>query len=225
MFPFFRTLPEMQGLQRSPTLPTLDGHSPCQFLRDGPVLRLVVTKTGPLMRNDSMPLNFYRKFSTALLGVAALVSTAAAQDIPAPPPAGVPGVRVPSRPVVVPNVTPVDESNSLPTLPDNPIQLETNLPSSAKPTTVAPSAAPQPVQPTPVVSGVPAKIVGPVYYYAPGPNNAPWNRMAPPPMPVPNSPFVEDLSVAGDHGRYPYYSYRRPWYTPGQMNANVTIVW
>jgi hypothetical protein len=32
-------------------------------------------------------------------------------------------------------------------------------------------------------------------------------------------------SVGGIHDRYPYYSYRRPWYTAGPASANVTIVW
>ena len=27
------------------------------------------------------------------------------------------------------------------------------------------------------------------------------------------------------HERYPFYSYRRPWYTPGPASQNVTIVW
>jgi hypothetical protein len=27
------------------------------------------------------------------------------------------------------------------------------------------------------------------------------------------------------HVRYPYYSYRRPWYTPGPGSVNVTIIW
>jgi hypothetical protein len=31
--------------------------------------------------------------------------------------------------------------------------------------------------------------------------------------------------VDGVHARYPYYSYRRPWYTAGPASANVTIVW
>jgi len=31
---------------------------------------------------------------------------------------------------------------------------------------------------------------------------------------------------AGDeHLRFPYYSYRRPWYTPGPASRNVNIVW
>lgn len=31
--------------------------------------------------------------------------------------------------------------------------------------------------------------------------------------------------VGGIHQRYPYYSYRRPWYTPGPASHNVTIIW
>ena len=31
--------------------------------------------------------------------------------------------------------------------------------------------------------------------------------------------------VGGLHMRYPYYSYRHSWYTPGPAGANVTIVW
>lgn len=29
----------------------------------------------------------------------------------------------------------------------------------------------------------------------------------------------------GEHARYPYYSYRRPWYAPGPASRNVNIVW
>jgi len=29
----------------------------------------------------------------------------------------------------------------------------------------------------------------------------------------------------GLHNRYPYYSYRRPWYSPGPSSVNVTILW
>lgn len=31
--------------------------------------------------------------------------------------------------------------------------------------------------------------------------------------------------TAGSHVRFPYYSYRRPWYYPGPASQNVTIVW
>ncbi|MCA8998055.1 MAG: hypothetical protein KDA80_13750 [Planctomycetaceae bacterium] len=30
---------------------------------------------------------------------------------------------------------------------------------------------------------------------------------------------------AGVHGRYPFFSYRAPWYTPGPVSRNITIVW
>lgn len=29
----------------------------------------------------------------------------------------------------------------------------------------------------------------------------------------------------GHHARFPYYSYRRPWFTPGPAGQNVNIVW
>jgi hypothetical protein len=29
----------------------------------------------------------------------------------------------------------------------------------------------------------------------------------------------------GVHVRYPYYSYRRPWFTPGPRSVNVNIIW
>lgn len=48
-----------------------------------------------------------------------------------------------------------------------------------------------------------------------------------------NSPYVGDLSGGFDrrsdfgHTRYPYYSYRRPWYFPGprSRNGNTNLVW
>lgn len=176
-----------------------------------------------------MSLTSFHKFAAGLLGAVALISPASAQDIPAPPPAGVTEVQVRPRSVPMdPAAVPMNESSPLPTLPDNPIQLEPTSPSEEQPTITpsAPEPLPVPVQTAiPMASGPRPKVMGPVYYFAPGPNNSPWNQLPPPPMHVPNSPFVEDLSVAGDHGRYPYYSYRRPWYTPGQMNANVTIIW
>jgi hypothetical protein len=161
----------------------------------------------------------------ACLIAASLLSPVFADDVPPPPPAGVTEVRVPSAsPAAEP--TPATEGVSLPQLPENPIKLESGKRSESN-VVEAPAVAPPPVA-APVAAPVvrpPVQVVGPVYYFAPGPYTYPGNLMVPPPMHVPNSPFVEDLSVAGEHGRYPYYSYRRPWYTPGQMNRNVTIVW
>jgi hypothetical protein len=40
-----------------------------------------------------------------------------------------------------------------------------------------------------------------------------------PDAPTSYSPYV------GTHDRYPYYSYRHPWYTPGAISRNVNIIW
>lgn len=36
---------------------------------------------------------------------------------------------------------------------------------------------------------------------------------------------LPNMDGRGVHGRYPYHSYRRPWFHPGPKSANVTIVW
>lgn len=182
--------------------------------------------------------------TAAFLGAVSLNLAAAAQNVvPTPPPAGVKPVPRKQEPVnqvpVVPaqepsapglNAQPVPQAQPevLPQLPENPIRLENekNL--------VPPVGQPVPPQQVgngqvfgahPPVATRPVKPKGPVYYYAVNPYTFPGNATTPPPLHVPNSPFVEDLSVDGDHGRFTYYSYRRPWYTPGHLSANVTIVW
>lgn len=35
-------------------------------------------------------------------------------------------------------------------------------------------------------------------------------------------PFMDG---GGVHQRYPYHSYRRPWFHPGPASANISIVW
>lgn len=167
--------------------------------------------------------------STAFLGAASVVATALAQGVPTPPPAGVVRPRTQLAPAdqqpavetkaAEHEVLPQAQPEALPQLPENPIKLEEKLQPVGN---LQPS--PLPVA-GPVASQPPVKPVGPVYYFAPGPHTHPAAVMSPAAFHVPNSPFVEDLSVAGDHGRYTYYSYRRPWYTPGQLSANVTIVW
>ena len=37
--------------------------------------------------------------------------------------------------------------------------------------------------------------------------------------------FVGPSTAGGLHVRYPYYSYRRPWYTRGSASLNVDIIW
>jgi hypothetical protein len=184
--------------------------------------------------------------TAAFLGAVSLNLAAAAQDPPTPPPAGVKPVprRTPpmqqpvTPPEQQPSVTPTQpmppvQSEPLPQIPENPIRLEDQqnlVPPAGQPTAppivnhgqidqgqVIPGQAP--------VTTKPVKPIGPVYYYPVDPYRFPANAAVPPGMHIPNSPFVEDLSVDGDHGRYTYYSYRRPWYTPGHQSANVTIVW
>ena len=165
---------------------------------------------------------------TVCLGAAALAMPAFAQDVPTPPPAGVqPKVRrtVPREtaptPAPVPQAAPMDEP--LPQIPENPIKLEKDFVPPGK------TAEPGPVEPAATspapVAKRPVKPVGPVYAFPYDPYSFPANVTTPPGMHLPNSPYVEDLSVTGDHGRYTYYSYRRPWYTPGHRSANVTILW
>lgn len=38
-------------------------------------------------------------------------------------------------------------------------------------------------------------------------------------------PGYTGAAAAGMHPRYPYYSYRHPWFTPGPVSGNVTILW
>jgi len=157
------------------------------------------------------------------------------------------------KPAPAEKAAPADDPASLPQLPENPIRLEENkalttpAPSQAEPPAAAPgmeqdvvvpNPAPEVFEPMDEPQGVPVapaegpaedrppvKVKGPVYYFPVDPFTFPANVTTPPRMHIPNSPDVHDLSVDGDHGRYTYYSYRRPWYTPGHRSANVTIVW
>jgi hypothetical protein len=53
---------------------------------------------------------------------------------------------------------------------------------------------------------------------APGPGTG----IAVPPIPP---AWLFNTPTGPVHDRYPYYSYRRPWYSAGPASANVTIVW
>lgn len=60
--------------------------------------------------------------------------------------------------------------------------------------------------------GMPGPMAGDPWAYAqPGLETFPPLGMLPGPV--------------GLHTRYPYYSYRRPWYTPGPASLNVNIIW
>ncbi len=108
----------------------------------------------------------------------------------------------------------------------------------------APAPAPTPSQVAPVpqsmpagnvpMNGVPAngRIIYPVdapasFLYQPAPGTVPYapsqynafSTSGYPALPLSFSTTV------GMHDRYPYYSYRRPWYTPGPISHNVNIIW
>ncbi len=51
--------------------------------------------------------------------------------------------------------------------------------------------------------------------------NAGAHLAVPPPLGL----IAPQAYAGGLHERFPYYSYRRPWYTPGPASLNVTIVW
>jgi len=234
MFPDFLRLPEMPGPQRWAPVLTFEcgwpGISSCRA--SGSPCLDSPSRTADMRLNPSL-------LTAAFLGAVSLNLTAAAQAPPTPPPAGVkpvprrlPPVDQPPQqqpPAAAAQPMPPVQPEVLPQIPENPIRLEEQ--SNLVPPGGQPVAPPVVVngqivpQQVPVATRPPVKPKGPVYYYPVEPYRFPANAAVPPAMHVPNSPLVEDLSVDGDHGRYTYYSYRRPWYTPGHLSANVTIVW
>lgn len=129
-------------------------------------------------------------------------SLAQERVVPAPPAdttEAVPAEVVPPPKLVPPPALPPEPGPSLP-VPD------------------APAVAPAPVHP-------PAPIAEPRPVTKPHPASAT-------PYYVPNQRHIRYLpesvipgTTGGLHLRYPYYSYRRPWYRPGPASVNVTIIW
>ena len=74
-------------------------------------------------------------------------------------------------------------------------------------------------------SAVEPPLVSPQGYYVP--YTGVGVNMVAPGMAFPHGyPGVPSFGPApGLHARYPYYSYRRPWYTPGPASLNVNIIW
>jgi hypothetical protein len=81
------------------------------------------------------------------------------------------------------------------------------------PTVTSPAAESAVVQPSTPTTAAPVMIG--TYPPPPGHPGGVWYR------PEAVVPPTND----GLHLRYPYYSYRRPWYPPGPASINVTIVW
>src|SRR5262245_48107894 len=91
--------------------------------------------------------------------------------------------------------------------PPPPTPLETGPPQS-------PPRAKNPADSAPAPNATSTSPL-PALYCPPGVDPGVWYR---PEAVVP--PANEGL-----HLRYPYYSYRRPWYPPGPASVNVTIIW
>jgi hypothetical protein len=86
------------------------------------------------------------------------------------------------------------------------------LPTVAEPAAESTAAPWQPTTPAPVVD---QPVASPWI----GPANAWYGYSGYIPVAV-----VPETN-AGLHVRYPYYSYRRPWYPAGPESINVTIIW
>ncbi|WP_437185088.1 hypothetical protein SH668x_002178 [Planctomicrobium sp. SH668] len=83
----------------------------------------------------------------------------------------------------------------------------------------------------PLNSGVPSTGPYPGQYYQ-GQYQVDGAFYGPPQhaaTPYAQRPAVQPMSdpslIGGEHARYPYYSYRRPWYSPGPVSRNVNIIW
>lgn len=103
------------------------------------------------------------------------------------------------------------------------LQLPPNAQQAAPPivTTPAPRAVISPVAP-PVTYAAPMQSS----YYAP-PQDYTSNYPTGSQLPQwTDPPRLPSAAPAGSlHQQFPYYSYRRPWYTPGPASLNATIVW
>lgn len=96
------------------------------------------------------------------------------------------------------------EEPAIPEPPEADAANETEIPAEPE----LPSAAP--AQPT--HAAPPQYAPGATYLYDAG-----WHHYRP--------EAVIPGANAGTHLRYPYYSYRRPWYPAGPASVNVTIIW
>lgn len=137
-----------------------------------------------------------------LVAVCSFVPAASAQVVPPPPPAV--DLSVPSSPL-----PPASQFAPPPvSVPMSP-SAQQPYPAIQQPATPAPESL-APAEPFPAAIP-PAPLM---------PDHAsPYGFGVQPPMGWMSPP------VGGLHVRHPYYSYRRPWFTPGPASLNVTIIW
>lgn len=131
---------------------------------------------------------------------------------PAEPPAGSvlqSGIPAP------PSAPPAEEVSPPPEPPMPPAAV--NIPSTSNPADRDDSTSEHEVtELAPVVGAVPVGVSADGHEL-----NAGHLLAVPPPLGL----IAPESGTAGSHIRYPYYSYRRPWYYPGPASNNVTIVW
>ncbi|WP_437230998.1 hypothetical protein SH661x_002253 [Planctomicrobium sp. SH661] len=165
--------------------------------------------------------------------------------LPVPPLPPAPGLK--SQPLLpVPEVnSPAPAVESIPqSVPSAPAP-QMPVPQPVATPSVVPSHGTSPGQYVPVpsqgnavapntsFSSPPYPSQGATYYYDNSGALVPFNPNAPYGFPQYNSfstgpsyPVRMDTGPAGgEHARFPYYSYRRPWYTPGPVSRNVNIIW
>ncbi len=111
-------------------------------------------------------------------------------------------------------------SVSTPSMPATAFPIQ-SLPIQEWPSQPVSSVVPQPM------NAMPYEYNGSPYLYQPSLGTYPVSQSqyntfsitGQPVAPISYSPYP------GDHERYPFYSYRRPWYSPGPASHNVNIIW
>lgn len=172
------------------------------------------------LRATSKETNMLTKsLLTGFLSLTMAAELSADQNFVPPPPAV--GTSIPlSAPERIANP---------PIVPPSPVQA---IPAES---TLSPYALPQsaPAGQIPTTQIFPAEAseyttpANSPYLFQPAPGTFPYsqsqyNTFSTTGYPV--APMSFSPSV-GMHDRYPYYSYRRPWYSPGPASRNVNIIW
>jgi len=205
--------------------------------------------TAPYGATPVVPASAPRVIATQILAPAP-AATAVSVPVPVLAPSAAPPVQIAPNVVVHPVPVPPIPGGVVAIAPQQATAVTTTYNPVAQPLTqplqqtqiygAAPLAGPAPAtvalpygaQPvaTQVQNYTPAYYW---YYYAPPAQTVPASQpaavMVAPGMPHMQStmdpsfaPLTNARGEAG-HVRYPYYSYRRPWYFPGQPSFNVTI--
>ena len=174
-----------------------------------------------------MILSRFLTCSACLLG---LTCVAAAQTPVLTAPHSVSGLNLPARGVAVPQSvpTPTLVPPTTETLPQPAVVPQSEAASGNQGTVMTEGYVVGDVTPGQYVYGSNGLGYG---VYQPAPlapvtddgyrRNAGARLAVPPPLGL----IAPQAYAGGLHERFPYYSYRRPWYTPGPASLNVTIVW